>query len=132
MMPILQAAIELFAQLNPQYALPKEASGNCGLAVDQFAEFIEALGLPFEIDEVHFVSDGEALGYTPRCYYYSDPDHNWYVGGCDWWGHIVALVEGLCVDFTARQFNENCPFPLTFSLSTLETKHQRRLKEKRC
>ena len=123
----VQTAIQLFAEMHPEYADPSQADGKCGLATDEFLELLDML-LPglvklHEEGEVHFTStrswarqcrlDNDGIPY----FRYTEPDHHWYHGGLtEHNGHIVACIDGVCIDWTARQFRADAPWPLIFPI----------------
>jgi len=79
------ALIERFAALHPEYGDPRIARGSCRLATRQFVEMAKAAGVE--------ASAAFSLG---------GPEGN----------HCTVNVGEYSVDFTARQFNRDAPFPL--------------------
>ncbi len=110
------ALTELAAQ-DPEiaaFASPEGADGSCGYATDLFLDIAEQLLPGAEIDEAHF---GPARKITASDrYLYNEAPHPWYLSGCKWPGHVVAIVGGWLIDWTARQFDPNAPFPLIFQM----------------
>ncbi len=79
----LEKALETVIAEHPEYATKEGATGMCVAASDE---------LLFMCDEIK----GSTIdGYVDG----DNRPHHW------------AVIEGICVDLTARQFNENEPFP---------------------
>ena len=109
------------AKKNPRlarFADPKRADGCCGLATEYFLEMVEKLFPKLKIEEVHFTDRCKVFQKLPglTSMAYDRVRHPWYQKGCRWDGHAVPCVAGWCVDWTARQFDPDAPFPLVFRL----------------
>ena len=105
------------------FANPREADGNCGLAVDIFLDIVQDVLPEVETEEVHFTATSrwyeERSAMKVACisaFSYRHARHHWYLSGCRWPGHIVARVGDWLIDWTARQFNPVAPFPLVFRM----------------
>ncbi|RHR72412.1 hypothetical protein DWW69_16075 [Bacteroides sp. AF16-49] len=79
----LKKALDTVIAEHPEYATKEGATGMCVVASDE---------LLFMCDEIKgSVIDGYLEG--------DDTPHHW------------AVVENICIDLTARQFDEKAPFP---------------------
>lgn len=84
----LQIAIRKFAEMHPKYATPEGAWDNCKVASSQFCTLAKSMGAGFvAVDEV---------------------------AGVDGVSHYAALIDDIFVDWTARQFDKNAPWPVVF------------------
>ena len=86
-----------------EWTLPETARGCCVDASNMFHEFLHVSGMKSEVWDIVL-----------------DEDHDRYI--CPEWypdwtfeGHCVVFVEGLVVDWTARQYNSKAPYPLIFT-----------------
>lgn len=119
----LQALVELAREqmLDQHFDLPQVADGNCGLACDMMFDLAELLLPEARMEEVHFTANRrERSPYDCGCciplFTYAETPHRYYLGGCNYPGHIVFWIEGTAIDWTARQFTNDAPFPLLFEL----------------
>lgn len=119
----LEEAFDEFIAKYSELGTPEEADGRCGYGTDIFMDIIEDYRLEhhFLAFEVHFVSKDRIRNreftndtLTPVFPYEQGP--KLFHQGCRWKGHIVACVDGICVDWTARQFDKEAPFPLIFPI----------------
>jgi PAS domain-containing protein len=55
------------------------------------------------------VEDADPLPTWTRCYQWGHPEHDS--------GHVVAVIDGVIVDLTARQFRRDLPFPMFVDVS---------------
>lgn len=131
------ALIALFKEQHPEFGCPDEADGNCGYATDLFLEMVEMLHPemynPMAEGEIHFTSTrrlarqrkyvhpGWGNDDIPT-FRYTDAPHHWYRNGCEWSGHVCAHVGEWVIDWTARQFRPDAPFPLAFKYSDIKHK----------
>lgn len=133
------ALLELFMEIRPRYADPYKADGQCAVAADEFRHLVRQLDLPLKIRDAQFIPDeeieeelekihGTDCGCDPeKIFGYGEADHHWYRNGCKWGGHVATIVNGaLVVDFTARQFNPDAPWPLVFPLPERQNKLETR------
>lgn len=94
------------------------ADGECFVASKEFLKFLDRYGENARI--IMFTDEAEASVphiekyFSVKVYPYQRVPHRWYQNGCRWAGHFVVRVGDLCVDWTARQFNPEAPFPLIF------------------
>ncbi len=110
---LLQLAIE-----DPElasFASPAAADGMCGLATDLFHDLTEIVLPEARLGEVHFTPKRQKDAFA-----YQDAPHPWYRSGCRHPGHCVAVIGNWLVDWTARQFDPEAPFPLVFQLDAGE------------
>lgn len=123
----LLALLALFAEAHPEFATVDGADGCCGLATDLFIEMAEALNVGCPMEELHFTSrrlwaaefrHPELREGGIPCFHYSKGPPLFHGGLSDHMGHIVVRVGELCVDWTARQFRPDAPFPFVFSVPT--------------
>ena len=129
----LQAACDLFAELHPEFGTPDGADGNCGYATDLFIEFLtevlpEQAPPPTTESEVHFTTAQNHARIAAwshlnmwdsglPTFAYEEAPHSYYLGGLSKHpGHVVALIGATCIDWTARQFRQDAPFPLIFKV----------------
>lgn len=85
---LLDIAVAAFRSLHPEYAEPIHAAERCRKASGEFCSLLIALGAPRTsvcVDEIAIVD-----------------------GVC----HYGALFRGVAVDFTARQFSPDAPWPV--------------------
>jgi hypothetical protein len=126
----LKYLIQLFLIENAELADSEEADGKCVDTTLEFYYFLEKHG----VDKNRFDWDGSAAGWwwekdtsnyrKKNCSY--PPPHDYYYNN-GWPGHRCAwvrfsevefredndnLVKGYYIDFTARQYGEDIPFPL--------------------
>ncbi len=131
--PELQVACEMFAELHPGFGTPEGADGVCGYATDLFLEFLAEVlpeqAPPPEMEaEVHFTTGRRArreqsLDYGMPIFAYHDAPHPYYRGGLSkHLGHIVVNLGNICIDWTARQFRPDAPFPLVFRMPVQKQK----------
>jgi hypothetical protein len=105
------------------FAVASEADGHCGVAVDIFTDLASQLLPETQTEEVHFVAhsrwhkERHSMLAGIAVLSYRHARHGWYRGACRWPGHVVARIDDWLVDWTARQFNPNAPFPLVFRFS---------------
>lgn len=126
--------IELFKEQHPEFGRPDDADGNCGYATDLFLEMVETL-YPEMYDpraeaEIHFTSTKRLAlekkyahpgwGQDILTFKYTDAPHDWYHGGCNWSGHVCAYIGEWVIDWTARQFKPDAPWPLVFRFSDIK------------
>lgn len=114
----LNRAIARFVELCPRLAQPEVADGACVSAHDMFTDLVMKMypNAPSPVEAV-FVSDPTAPwpDEEPERAY-ADAEHDWYLNPIKWSGHTVSRVGDVFIDFTARQFHPDAPFPLVFKL----------------
>lgn len=116
-------ALMTSAMADPELQLfqdPGMANGSCGLAVDRFLDLLDEHEIAGGY-EVHFRARDNITFRRSDLYAYEDAPHGWYLGGCEHPGHIVAVLGGWVVDWTARQFVPDAPWPLVFRLDGVRT-----------
>lgn len=108
------------------YSNPIEADGACELAADIFIEYVSMHMPTASISEIIFRKKLRKRPIFPNkdswgvvgCFFqereYKSVPHKWYSHGCRWPGHMVARVNEWYIDWTARQFHPDAPFPLIF------------------
>jgi hypothetical protein len=113
----LQAAFDLFAEQFPQLREPEFADGECTVAVGWFYDLLERVlpeALPTDGGPWDVVLAEEVVGAAAD-FAYAAVGHSFYENGCNWAAHCVGRIRGnLLVDWTARQFTADAPFPLVF------------------
>lgn len=115
-----------------KYQDPGIADGACETASMYFLQLLEEefskrnLQLPRMFGEVDFISDAKFLGTNGRYnFMYHHAPHHWYLYGCRWPGHVVARVDDVLIDWTARQFHPLAPFPLIFKWEDINPRVRR-------
>lgn len=106
MTPDLEAAIKQFAERNPEM---RNWMGGCIQASQEFRWYLHEMGIKSEIWEILI------------CLV---TDHEWYTSNHE--VHTVVHAEDVVIDWTARQYNLEAPWPLVYRPSkdyALET-HQ--------
>lgn len=94
MTPDLEAAIQQFAERNPEM---RNWMGGCIVASREFYWYLKEMGIKAEIWEI-------LISLVT--------DHRWYQGGSE--VHTVVYVESVVVDWTARQYDLEAPWPLVY------------------
>jgi hypothetical protein len=84
----IQKAIRIVLKRHPEYQTKAGAFGNCVIASDELLFYID--------QKLGNICDGYMDGVSD---YKGKGSHNW------------AVVEGYCIDLTARQFDEKEPCP---------------------
>lgn len=96
------------------FTTPEGADGSCGQATDYFRMIVlDHYPDLKNIGEVHF-SNLPRIDPLIPCFPYSVVEHTWYQTPIPWGGHCVFRVGEWLIDWTARQFNQEAPFPLVF------------------
>lgn len=110
----VQAVVEEFAKKNQQYATKEGAAWNCPVATGTLNQELAKVGekgrmgsIPAHLLEEHYGKASAA--------------HS---------GHVATVVNGVVIDFTARQYIPGAPFPLVYKLSDISHEAQRWLHEK--
>lgn len=96
----IRECIEIFKSKNEELSRPEVARGRCYRASRAFRDLLKSLGIESKLVPL------EGLKDTPiNCTAYPD-DLDW-----DTFGHFVVVVDGLWIDWTARQMEAECAFP---------------------
>lgn len=94
------------------------ADGECFEASREFLKFLDRYGYQARI--ILLTDEDEATvlrvesSFRTKAYSYQFVPHHWYDNGCRWAGHFVVQVGNVCIDWTARQFDPEAPFPLVY------------------
>jgi hypothetical protein len=120
----LEEAIEEFKKLFAWLEDPKEADGKCGAKSYTFIQFLKQNGVP----EAALAKDLDYTACTARHHplkpeiltrkqdrYIEDYAHR---GIGQWCGHTVVKIGRLRIDWTARQYDPEAPFPLIWRTKT--------------
>src|SRR5688500_13864507 len=103
MTPALQAVIDGFAPVAEAlgWSSPGGCFDRCVIASEMFHAYL------VKCDEL----DSELVQLTgaPE---FDNPDPAWTYYPREEWAHVVVRVDGVYVDWTARQFDTEAPFPL--------------------
>lgn len=99
----LQQLIENFKQGNPSLADHKSSRGRCTEASYAFRRLAIEDGIKCATWEI-VLDDEHDRHFCPE----------WYPN-IPFEGHTVVYVEGVVIDWTARQYNGKAPFPLIYT-----------------
>lgn len=101
----LNEAIESFLPLalSEGWDTPEGASNQCTVASDEFVHWLEKRGNGLVGEIEHYDPD---IALDRKDYPYED------LAGC--YLHWAVRVGGTVVDWTARQFTDNAPFPAVY------------------
>ena len=122
----LGSLVEKFASMNRQLQVPYQANGQCITITGRFYQFLCNSGYPRELMDYHMEyaswwwrgsapHDSGSISLdigpkTPHNFYYNN-GHPGHV--CAWVAEEdVYPTQGYFIDFTARQYHKDTPFPL--------------------
>jgi hypothetical protein len=97
--PSLSWCVRIFKERYAHWDTYWKAMGSCGVATNLFLRFCRHKGL---------ISPQESL-HGDRTEYFGDP--SWETPESPRECHTVAVVRGFVIDWTARQFNSDAPYP---------------------
>lgn len=102
----LRCHIEIFRtrRYAKKWNSPKGSAYQCIEASRYFSRYLAANGIP---STIHAFYDGTRLGVSPGCAGFQR-----LYGKLQGASHDMTFCENVYVDWTARQFNADAPFPL--------------------
>lgn len=101
----LMVPVGLFHQDQSRYRKPEWARNYCEVATEDFLVELKRHGFQGERHLFNFRNDRQWAERVPHRWFADGPGQ-----GC--LGHVVAQVGPWFIDFTARQFHPDAPFPL--------------------
>ncbi len=117
-------ALDAFSAARPELATPEAANGECFTVANALIDFLAARGRRAYL--LHWRAEHPAEGVIEITNGPDTPEDvlDVYRQGSDpWWmyhGHYAVEVDGMGVDFTARQFSADVAFPLVWESTTQE------------